>query len=528
MLTARLMLLAMMLPMALRSGESTFAIADFDPACGQRGHNCRMAFQKAFEAARKAGGGTLRLPAGTFSIDFPEVAQDVPSGRPLDAGSLLVVPPRVVVQGHLDAGGAPDSIIEWRISSMPVFVFSNASGSGMRDLHIRFTGTTPAVYPYGDIALLRALGLRPTFNGANQMSGGNYEMFSFALLLDSGHCVFDNLVFDSAVHDNRNVFGFAFNVKGGGVVVAGGGGGLTTTVEGNRFSHIQLSDYVMGLLLAAQQDVVIEDITADRRGSTTGIAPGHVIYFTGSNLFGPDGKATVGLSKNVKVTNVSEGPHTWSNSNSLGTLAVKYIDGGTFEHIVSRHPLGLIQSLNTVKNLTFNDLHWSGESSPCAENAHYCGSPVIESVLSKPGEPPIENLRFTNISLKSTVESITTNLTGKTIEVDGLTIECSPEFRKTPYQQAPYGVLGMKEVSGANIRNFVYSPVLTSLDPAARYNQPFVCWGSCTDVKADVKIIWPRSVPAPAAGHPAVTSGIQFDKPGNRNSIVSHREAAER
>jgi hypothetical protein len=509
--------------------EVQLNLTDFDPACGQPDHNCRGAFQKAFEAAAKSGaeksdGATVHLPAGTFPVDFPELSNDVRAGRPFGSESLISVPPRVTIQGHVDSGGAPDTIVEWKIASMPVFIFAGASGAGMRDLHLRFTGSMPTSFPYGDIALLRALGYKPTFPHAAQMSGGNYEMFSFAMLFDSEHCVFENLVFDSANHDNQHVFGFGFNLKGRGVSVGGGGGGLNATADGNRFSGITLMDDVMGLLISGQENLVVENIIADRRGSSVNIAPGHVLYFTGSNLFGPDGKATVIMSRNVRVTNISEGPHTYSNTHALGTLAIKYIDGGTFEHIASEHPVGLIQTLFAVKNLTFTDLNWSNDATICDEPADSCGTPVINSVVSKPGEPPIENLRFTNIALKSTREPLTTNLTGTTIHIDGIRIETPPMFRKTANLSAPYSVLGIKEATGVTVKNFVYVPLLTSLDADAKYNQPFVCWGSCVNVKADVTVKWPGNVPMPVAGHRSVTSGIQFDKPDSNNSIVSRTE----
>jgi hypothetical protein len=394
----------------------------------------------------------------------------------------------------------------------------------MKDLHLRFTGNTPGSFPYSDMALLRALGYKPTFPHQGQMSGGSYEMFSFAMLFDSERCVFENLLFDSVNHDNQHVFGFALNVKGTGVVVAGGGGGLNATAHGNRFSDIRLLDYVMGLLISGQENLVVENITADRRGSSANIAPGHVLYFTGSNLFGPDGKATVIMSRNVRVTNISEGPHTYSNINAVGTLAIKYIDGGTFEHITSQHPVGLIQTLLAVKNVTFTDLSWSTEATICDEPADYCGLPVINFAVSKPGDPSTENLRFTNIVLKSTNQPLTTNLTGTRIDIDGIRIETPPVFRKTANQLAPFSVLGIKEASGVTVKNFVYVPLLTSLDADAKYNQPFVCWGSCANVEADVTVRWPGNVPVPAAGHRSVTSGIQFDKPGSNNSIVSRTE----
>jgi hypothetical protein len=499
-------------------------IKDFDSGCGQPQHNCRSAFQKAFEAAAKANGGTLRLPEGTFFVDFPEVSNDVKAGKPLQPGSLISVPPHVMVEGHVDTNGNPDTIIEWKITSIPVFLFASASYSGMNNLHLRFTGTLPANFPYGDIAVLRALRYTPTFPHQGQMSGGNYEMSTFALIFDSEHCDFENLVFDSATHDNQHAFGIGFNVKGKGVVVAGGAGGISAPADGNRFSGIKLFDFVMGFLIGAQENLEVDNVLGDRRGSTLNIAPGHVIYFTPSDRFSPEGKATLIMSRNVRVTNVSEGPHTISNVHSLGTLAIKDIDGGTFEHISSQHPVGLIQTFVAVKNLVFNDLNWSTDAAICDEPADACGTPVINSLVSGPGEPPIENIRFTNIKLISKHDPISINVTGNMIAMDGITIETPPIFKKTPSQSAPGSIFGVKEASSVTIANFTYIPVLVSIDPGAKYNQPFACWGACTNVKVDVTVKWPKGVPLPPPGHHVVTSGIQFDKPGANNSIASRTD----
>jgi polygalacturonase len=52
----------------LLKAEVLLKVTDIDSACGQPQHNCRPAFQKAFQAAAKAGGGTVQLPAGTFLV----------------------------------------------------------------------------------------------------------------------------------------------------------------------------------------------------------------------------------------------------------------------------------------------------------------------------------------------------------------------------------------------------------------------------------------------------------------------------
>src|SRR5580658_1163209 len=95
------------------SAAVTLNITDFDPACGQTQHNCRSAFQKAFDAVEKAGAGTVNLSAGTFFIDFPEVSNDVTSGAPLQKGSLISVPSNVTIRG------SPDTTIEWKTTSIP-------------------------------------------------------------------------------------------------------------------------------------------------------------------------------------------------------------------------------------------------------------------------------------------------------------------------------------------------------------------------------------------------------------------------
>jgi hypothetical protein len=167
----------------------TIGLQAFDPACGQSGHNCRDAFQKALAAMAKAGGGTLLLPAGTFPVEFPEVAQNVHSGPALARSSLIVVPPNVVIRGHVGADGTFDSIIQWSNTSIPAFIFANASRSGMKDLHLQFTGTMPTLFSYFDTQLQQSLGYRQA-----KAQGGPYELFSFAYVFNSDNCTFDHLL----------------------------------------------------------------------------------------------------------------------------------------------------------------------------------------------------------------------------------------------------------------------------------------------------------------------------------------------
>ncbi len=522
----RLVFLIGSVVLASSSGAATMSLTDFDAACGQPQHNCRTAFQKAFEAAQKAGGGTLRLPAGTFAVDFPEVSNDVSSGRPLQKSSFMMVPSNLTIEGHADAAGTPDTIVEWKTTSIPLFIFANASSSGMTNLHFRFTGIAPARYPYGDVALLAALGFNPTFPHQNQMSGGNYEMSSVVMLFGSEHCAFSNLVFDSATHDNQHVFGFAFEVKGKGLVTAGFGGGLRDTAADNRFSNIRIYDYVMGLMVAGQENLLIENVSGDRRGSTSAIAPGHLIYLTGTALFDTKGVVKRTSNKNVTVRNIQEGSATYDNSQALGTLAIKSVDGGSFKSVISHHPAGLIQTLQADQNLQFEDLQWFGDKNYCAEGGErFCDTPVIESAASAAEDPPMQGLTFRNVLVQSAVREVSVNLMGSNISVDGLTIKTPPGFRKD--QTAPSSVFSLRQASNVKVSNYNYVPVVSSFDTSAKYNQPFVCWGSCSNVHVDVTVKWPKSVAVPKAGERVITSGFQARKDGDGNTVTSRVEASE-
>jgi len=496
-------------------------LQQFDPACGQPQHNCREAFQKAFAAEAKTG-GTVLLPAGTFQIDFPEVAQDVRSAPALQPESLVQVPAGVTIQGHLNASRNPDSVIEWSITSIPVFIFANASHSGMKNLHLRFTGATPQQFPYGDIALLRALGYKPTFPHAGQMQGGNYEMFSFAYLFNSDDCSFDNLTFDSAVHDNAHVYGLGINAKGKGVVVNGGAGGLSETAVGNSFTNLRFFDAVMPMLIGAQENLVVNSISSDRRGSTMNIAPGHLIYFTAGGLFEANGAVQHIWNKHITVSNLSEGPDTYSDIHSGATLSLKYIEGGTFQHIHSQNPDGLIQPFYNTKSLTLEDLTWTSYRDMCAVGAPTCNIPPLESVPPlDPSDQPNSNLTLRSLIFTSTVQPIGVEFEGNNITVDGLTIETSPDFRQG--QANTNAVLSVKNASHVTITNYTYIPLVTSADPRHRYNTPYTCWGQCTDVHVDVRIQWPHAVPLPPQGTYVITPAIQVKNSANTNNTVRTR-----
>ncbi len=484
----------------------TVAIQDLDSNCGQPGYNCRAAFQNAFNMFAAAGGGTLTLPAGTYFVDFPELAQNVTSAPWFTAGSLIAVPPNTTIQGHLNATGVPDSVIQWQSTSAPIFTFAKASNSSMKNLRVTFVGTTATNFPYGDVVLLRALGYNATYPHQNTMSGGNYEMFTFAMVFDSDNTLFNNITFDSATRDNNHVTGSVINVKGKGVVL-GGGGGLTALANGNQISNILISNYLNGFTVSGQNAFTMSNISGDWRGSNAGGGPGHLIYTTDTYDIDPNGNLIAIIpSTNVTLQNISEGPNTFDNTNAGGTLAIKCINGGVVNNITSQHPVGLIQTLYEDVNVTFSNMTWSSNYDLCANYPNNCAGPIIYSTGSSSQAFPIQNLTFNNVNLTSTVTPISVLLMGDGLTVNGMNIKTPPIF--LPNQVAKTAVLGLKATAQANVTNFTYTPLITSFDPNGNYNNPLVGWNPTSNVTAQVNINWPSSIPVPT-GKSIISSGFQ-------------------
>ena len=498
--------------------QKNYNIQEFDKDCGQPGHNCQRAFQLAFQTLARNGGGILQLPAGRFPISFPGVPENTPGGVTLPPRNLIVVSPNTMIQGHVGADGKPDSVIEWRNTSIPVFVFVKANHSGMRNLHIQFTGTMAHAYPFGDIVLLKALGYHPMFPHLNQMSGNNGEMFSFAYVFDSDYCTFDHLLFDSATHDNEHTFSMAINLKGKGVVETTGGG-LTQPAESNRITNVQVYDFYNGFLVAGQNHFLMQNITADRRGSAPNTAPGHVLYTTSTLQYDMAAHLVNSLfSTDTIIENITEGPDTYHDASAGGTLAIKFLNRAVISNVVSEHPDGLIQTIYVDQNVRFKDMRWTSHYPLCGKFPNACATPAIYSAGSPSNLPRTANLTFDNISIVSTASPTTVLLIGDNLRVNNLQITTPADF--FPGQKATNAVLSVKDTNGAVIRDYVFTPVIDRYDPQKRYNSPFTGWNPSKNVSAQVTVKWPAGVPMPEKA--AILSGGYQDKsPESNNTLQS-------
>jgi hypothetical protein len=304
-------------------------------------------------------------------------------------------------------------------------------------------------------------------------------------------------------------------LKGKGVIV-NGSGGLTTLATGNQISNVQIDDFLCGLLVAGQNQAVISNVSADRRGSTGLGSPGHLLYVTATFQGTAAGTPTGDLENtNLTVQNMSEGPDTYSNANAGGTLAIKSLNGGVFTNITSQHPEGLIQTLYEDQNVTFTNLTWKSSYDLCTHVPTNCSTPVIYSTIDSAQFYPLENLTFNNISLTSTITPITAQLLGNGLSLNGFTIQTPPTF--LPNQTTRMGVLGVKATNRATIANYTYTPLITSYTASPNLNIPFMGWHPASNVTAAITVDWPSSIPVPT-GAPIIASAFQD---AGSNNVVS-------
>jgi hypothetical protein len=489
------------------------------------GINSRLPFQQALEKLRTFGGGTLSIPAGDYYLDFPDIASDVDPQEPnnrailrnknLTTEKLILVPRGVIVQGMLDKAGKPGTRIHWSATGFPLLGFVNSDNSGAKNLSFVFDGVQPQFFPWAQEDFLEAVGYK------SRWLGGPYEISTVIYTIGSNNLRFINLTFQSSRMPADNEHTFAFGIVSNGKnpvplpdnnflkTLSFGtripGGGLLECVSGNFYRSLRFQEFVMGILATAQCDATFEDIAGNDRGSwfrsfdpthETGPQikyigpPGHLIYLSFQNAYdverSPDAPAGVMRfhstvrNTNVTLRNIREGPKTLSNVNSLGTLALKDMEGGLVTDVDSQHPAGLIQSMVDAHNVRLENLRWASDRDICdlAKSLANCGVPVI---TLEPGPLDSESqfssgLQFKNITLHGMRRSIFFKVSeedpqlplSRNITVDGLTIE-SPIFAEK--QESPIGVITVR-ANATHFSSVRYIPIISSDGTSDRLNYP--------------------------------------------------------
>jgi hypothetical protein len=259
----------------------------------------------------------------------------------------------------------------------------------------------------------------------------------------------------------------------------------------------------MGFLVSGQRNAIIQNITADRRGSSLVIAPGHVLYVATQVQSDASGKVTQLLNTNMTINNIIEGPDTYSNIQSGGTLALKGIIGAQISNINSQHPEGLIQSIYEDQNITFSNMTWASNYPLCTYVPANCNTEIIYTVPTPAGETPTKNLTFNNTSITSTVKPISLKLMGDNLVVNGMNIQTPPIF--LPGQTNTSAALQISNTAKATVLNYSYTPLITSYTPLGKYNTPLTAWNTSTNVNANLTVYWPQLIALPKSGAYIIT-----------------------
>lgn len=492
---------------ARTSSPTSVSIESFGGHPDDPRYNSRKAFQEAFKKLSDSGGGVLSLPPGDYYLRFPDIADNLDprnaaskaeiKEKNLGREKLLLVPAGVTIAGTVDKAGISATRIHWTSTSFPLFSFVNSDRSGATGITFQFDGTQPQFFPFSQEDFLAAVDYKARW------LGGPFEISAVIYTIGSSNLHFENLTFRSGrtPADNEHTFAFGIMAKGKTPVpvpdsrtimaLSNGarvpGGGLAECTSGNTFRSLTFDAFVMGIVTSGQCNPVFENISGDNRGSWfrsfdpshesgTSIKnigpPGHLIYLTNQNAY--DVTGVLGSSSgqqvfnsatrnsNILVQDINEGAKTLSNFNSLGTLALKNIDGGSVSNVTSGHPAGLIQTMVDVHGLRLENLNWSANRDICADReATACRVPVIdfEPGPQNPGQGFSDSIDFKRVKLSSvggpvmfkiSAEDPTLPLS-RNIRMDGLAIECQPQADSSK-------ATIMLRSAGAHLANVTYSP----------------------------------------------------------------------
>jgi len=522
------------------SQQSVVNLPSFGVHANDPRENSRAPLQQALEKLRRSGGGTLSIPAGDYYLDFPDIASDVDprdtaSGanlktKALKKEKLILVPRGVVLQGMHDERGNPTTRIHWRATGFPLLSFVNADGSGVKDVTFVFDGVQPQFFPWSQENLLEEVGYKVRW------LGGPYEVSTVIYTIGSSNLRFENLSFESSKKPPDNEHTFAFGIVSNGkdpvpqpdpnvlkTLTFGTkvpGGGLSDCVTNNVFRSLRFREYVMGILATGQCGAVIENIDGNERGSwyrsfdpsheTGGEIknigpPGHLIYLSFQYAYdverSPDASAgrqefhSTTRNKDVRLRNIKEGPDTLSNVNSLGTLALKNIQGGVIADVVSQHPTGLIQTMIDAHDVQLENLSWSSDRDICEESQSSCSTPVISIGPGQEGSGTEFNsgLLFKNVTLRSTRRPVNFRIAeesghlplSRDISVDGLTIECTPFFSLK--QGGPQAIIMLRSAA-THFTNVRYTPLIPNAANTDRQSYPAQILSRSVDTTVEVSI----------------------------------------
>ncbi|RYY56152.1 MAG: hypothetical protein EOO09_07615 [Chitinophagaceae bacterium] len=399
----------------------------------------------AFLKAAKAGAKIILLEAKTYLLDNN-------AGERLD---------RMVILKNTYIVGQAGTVIKFTYSGLPLFTFLNSDYAGIACVKFLYAGKTQESADYAFPRFQEKLGLKTrVVSGPAEYSG---PVFSY----NASNALFRDLVFESEKPgDLAHAIGVCIDVKGD--------EDNDKTVSGLKVLNVAFNDCNMGMLISAQRDFSITEVSSRRRFGNKYFAPGHILYFTG----GYSAKTVNSKGYIAKLTDYGEPITMFEN---LAPLACKFVENCLFEDITSYHPNGICQGFMSFNNNVMRRVTWINKSNYTPE------TPIMDFTIHNSTVSTVKNNLFEDITIESDSAFVRISNSSKLSDgfsgnkFIGFRIKLNPNFNKgQKNRSAVFDIHGHDNTIDATIE-------LTEAPDAVNYNTAVAFRSGTGNNTADVK-----------------------------------------
>jgi hypothetical protein len=290
------------------------------------------------------------------------------------------------------------STIIFNNHTVPLLLFLNTDGPSIKDIDFVYTGNQINTVKGGAGAAFLS------FIGVNDYGTFNNEFLSSVIVsFATDRYRIQNLTLKSQTSDNLHSMAYFINLHGR--------SGISDYCYNGIVENIVMQDYQTGIFLEGQKGLKINNIKSNNRGYSPSISPGHVIY---TQKAGNSNLTRLMYNENIIIKNITEGPDF--HSLDIGTLSIKYTNNSKISNIFSEYPSGLIQSIESSANLSFDSLYWKGNntlepSNPIINlpNNSVKKSITFKNVILDSGDQVMTAIEYTGIAANQT-ENVFENL----------------------------------------------------------------------------------------------------------------------
>lgn len=321
-----------------------------------------LPYLRAAVAAVKArGGGRVYMPYGTYS------------------GTLTTDADAVLIDGPVTIISDPGTTLSHNAFAIPVIAIVGATGAGVENLRLVFTGTRPGSAP--------APGARFGF-GATGVSGADWS--AHIVVAGSSMTRIRNCQFEGAAISNVKEICVAFfggsasgvNFDGGTAQLPGANAVYSTD---NEISGCLFNDCYFGVTASLQSRMTARNLQFRRYSNSGFTGGGHCFYMTGMCL---DSEFSDFFDYGESVTTPGSGTYPGCVSWQFRSPHRCIIKNLKSQRVEGSHSIQ-----NDARGNIFDNIHWSASRQPY--EAGLVNTPVV-TVVNADATSVIEENQFSN------------------------------------------------------------------------------------------------------------------------------------